>query len=128
MKKFFLLLILLSSSVLANPMCPDIRERLSAHNYRDETIELYFGYACENRQTSIVFNYDIDVSLEVLEQHLDVFAEATCKLLSKEYSETDALGKEVMKLIYKGGYTFIYRHPLYDVAPMRKKTFEECIL
>lgn len=128
MKKYFLLLmVLLSSPLFAEPMCPTVRERLSASNYVNDDIEVYFGYACENRQTTAVFNYRADFPSEVVADNALRFSTETCKILSREFHDTDELGRQIMSLVHEGGYTFVYRHPLIEHPIVHAKTFKECI-
>lgn len=121
------MVLLLSNQALAAPMCPEIRERLSASNYVSDDLEMYFGYACENRQTTIVFNYADVYPIKVVQEKADEFTNFTCDKLRDDFDSSDKLGKEVMTLVHSGGYTFVYRHPLLEFPIVQTKSFQECI-
>jgi hypothetical protein len=121
------MILLISNFAYAEPMCPTIRERLTASNYRNDFVEVYFGYACENRLTTVVFKYDDHLPVDAVKSKAEIFTTKTCQALSNEYNNSDDIGREIMDIAHRGGYVFVYKHPLLWEDIVHVKTFKECI-
>lgn len=126
MIRLLIVLVLLPFNALA-VSCDHVRQELNSLIHSDEYSDMYVAYACENQVTTFVISYNLNVDIKTFEEYKDSLANNICILLSNQYNSTDDLGRRILRLIYKGGFVIVLKHPEALEDTVYRKTLEDCI-